>query len=595
VAKRVVKPGRLPRTGRRRAAGRAPPWALLLLGIGALTACGGEPNRSVVLITLDSTRPDGLGAYGHAPDSTPNLDWLGEEGIVFDHAYTVAPLTLPAHASMLTGLYPPRHGLRDDGISSLPQTAVTLAERAREAGLATAAFVGSAALDTGFGLEQGFDAYEPPARRFFNATGKADERPANEVCARAERWLGQRDPEQPFFLWVHLRDPHPPHTVDERLLTRAGGDAYQAEIMAVDQAIGRLLATLRLREELDPTLVIVAGDHGLARGEHGETGHGDFVWNTTLRVPLIVRRPFGRGGGRRVGEPVSVVDVYATALRGMGLEVRGDVDSHDLLGEQRPGSVYFESLRGALAYGWQPWTGWIDERGKSMHAGRSLLFALDDRAEAHDLATAQAADVAIHRANIATVMRAATLQPDAEGVDAVLREALEAVGYGQASFESQIVETPTEAGRTDPLDRVEEASELHAAETLTSKEDWTASEARLSSLLERYPDNRTAWELLGLVCLRTDRPARAVELLERALAPGLGRAQTWMRLGKARVVTGDEEGALKAFLRCLELDPNEVQALGGLLHLMDGAGLEARAAPLRERFEAIQERDLESR
>jgi arylsulfatase A-like enzyme len=183
--------------------------SFLLLG---LASCGGGGASSLLLITLDTTRVDALGAYGCKPSVTPNLDALAADGVVFEQAYTVAPLTLPAHASMLTGLVPPRHGVRDNGIAPLPQAAETLAERAQGAGFQTAAFLGSAVLDAGFGLEQGFERYEAPARRFYGEGGPAlgyAERPPTR--SRRSSRTGARDPGQPFSAGAPV-DAHAPYS-----------------------------------------------------------------------------------------------------------------------------------------------------------------------------------------------------------------------------------------------------------------------------------------------------------------------------------------------------------------------------------------------
>src|SRR6185503_2089406 len=187
--------------------------------------------------------------------------------------------TLPAHASMLTGLAPPRHGVRDNGVAALPQSARTLAEHAKGAGYQTAAFLGSVVLDQGFGLEQGFERYEAPARAFFNGPSMGyAERSAADVATLAVNWLKARDRERPFFLWAHLWDAHAPYAPAPELKKKAGGNDYLGEVLACDLAVGRLLAALREDGSFDSTLIVVLADHGEAFAEHGEVSHGPFVW-----------------------------------------------------------------------------------------------------------------------------------------------------------------------------------------------------------------------------------------------------------------------------------------------------------------------------
>jgi len=571
-----------------------PARALLALALLAGASSCAEPARSLLLVTLDTTRADALGAYGRTPSVTPNLDRLAAEGLVFERAYTVAPLTLPAHASMLTGLVPPRHGVRDNGLAALPEAARTLAEVAREAGLETAAFLGAAVLDQGFGLEQGFERYVPPARRFY---GEAEpgyaERPAGEVVALALEWLAARDPARPFFLWTHLFDAHAPHAPPAGLLTRAGGDPYLGEVAACDLALGRLFAALAERGLDDSTLVIVVGDHGEAFGEHGEVSHGPYVWDSTLRVPLLVRRPGGAGGGERVQELASVADVFPTALAALGLEPGDDLDGLDLLSDARaePRGVYFESCYGHFHFGWHPLTGWRTDEGKWVHGARELFFAPDDAREEHDLAAQDPARSARHAAALAELARRPRLAPDAEGIDPALKAALSDLGYATVASENLRLPEPGERlALPDPHARTDELAALQAASGALAAGRLEEAERTLTALTRAYPENAHAQDRLAQVLLLAGRHAEARAPLERVLAGGRGDADTWAHLGACQLVAGDETQALAAFTRALELDPWHVHALKGLVHLLESAGLGREAAPFRARFQEVQAR-----
>ena len=565
-----------------------------ILALGA-SSCGEAEARSVLLVTLDTTRADALGAYGRTPSVTPHLDRLAAEGVVFERAYTVAPLTQPAHASMLTGLVPPRHGVRDNGLMALPDEALTLAEAAREAGLATAAFLGSAVLEEGFGLDQGFETYLPPARRFYGdgEPGYA-ERPAAAVAELARAWLLERAPGTPFFLWAHLWDPHAPHEPSEALLTRAGGDPYLAEVAACDLALGRLLSALEERGEAESTLVIVVADHGEAFGEHGEVSHGPYVWNTTLHVPLLVRRPGGADAGERVDELASVADVAPTALAALGLEVPAGLDGLDLFSgalDEREG-LYFESLYGHLAFGWHPLAGALDADAKLVRGARDLLFAADDTAEERDLAAGEPERVARLAALVDAVARAPRLPKNAEGIDDELKRELSALGYAALSAENLEVPAPGEriAGLPDPHERVAELRAAQDATGLLAAGRLQEAEEALRALLRSWPENAFAQDRVAELFLRTGRAREARAPLERVLASGRGGADTWARLGAAHLVAGDEGAALAAFTRALELDAFHVHALGGLLNVMESAGMNAQAAPFRARFHEVQSR-----
>lgn len=568
------------------------PCVLLAAG---LAGCAGGSSGSVLLITLDTTRVDALGAYGCVPSVTPQLDELAAQGVVFEQAYTVAPLTLPAHASMLTGLVPPRHGVRDNGVAALPQSAVTLAERAKAAGFQTAAFLGSVVLDQGFGLEQGFERYEAPARSFYNGPSMGyAERPADEVATLVTDWLQARDPERPFFLWAHLWDAHAPYAPAPGLKRKAGGNDYLGEVLACDLAIGRILAALRAEKSFDSTTILVVADHGEAFSEHGELSHGPFVWNTTLRVPLLLRLPDGARGGTRVASIASVTDVFPTALEAMGLESSEGLDGLSLL-EREPGDArgaYFESYHGFLNFGWHPLAGWIDSQGKSIHSSRTRFFEpAHDPKEERELAAKRAAAITTHRGALLELLNRPALARDAEGIDPELKRELQAVGYAAFSEEGTQVPAPLAVlALPDPLERTAELERFQRAQGLLGGGKYAEAESTLRALLDENPNNHFAWDRLALCLMRMDRHREALAPLERVLAASPGNADTWSHLGACRLVTGEPEKAWVAFTHALELDPNHAQALGGLVHLMESAGLGEKAAPFKKRFEAVQSR-----
>jgi len=543
-------------------------------------------------VTLASTRPDALGAYGRSPSFTPNLDRLAEEGVVFERAFTVAPLAQPAAASLHSGLYPPRHGVRDDGIAALPSAAHTLAERAREAGFQTAAFLGSAQFDEGFGLEQGFETYLAPARSLHEGGLGTDERPALETAGLAEQWLRQRDLERPFLLWVHLADPEAPHEPREDLLARTG-DPYLAEVADCDVGLGRLIAALRQDGALDSTLVIALADHGEAFGEHEERGHGAYVWNTTLRIPLVLRRPGGKGGGKRVDTIASTVDVLPTALAAMKIELADDdaagLDGFDLLARRSRDErgAYFESCRGFLWYGWHPLSGWVDASGKLIQGGGTRFFDVaKDPGEARDLAGVNAAALDPYRAAIAAVGDEPVLAPDAEELDPLLRSALNQLGHSAAATVATAIPKPSATlALPDPHERTAELRVLDDARERMAAGRWAEAEPALQNLLRTSPKNRRAWELLALCRLRQSRGRDAIDPLEYVLSGGPVTADTWTWLGTSYIVAGEDEKAVAAFAHALELDKNHVQALQGLLVQIELGGMASGATQFRQRFE----------
>jgi len=350
-------------------------WILAII-VPALVADDGwtagrrrAPQAGVVLVTLDTTRADRLPPYGFMDVTMPGLDRLAREGVVFDQTSSVAPLTLPSHTSLFTGLFPPAHGVWGNIAPPLSPAKTTLTEILHGQGFRTAAFVGSAVLNPDRGLAQGFDEYGAMVSR-------SPERRAHDVMTDALKWLDAVH-DSSFFLWTHLYDPHRPYDPPEPYRSRHA-DPYVGEILAADAQVARLLDRLHDRGLLDRTMVIVAGDHGESLGEHGERDHGIFLYESVLRVPLIIRTP--GISPRRIGEVVRLVDLMPTVLDWLGLPLPR-MDGVSLIGlmtdrqQHLNLDAYSESLYAKQA-GCSP-----------LHALRSGRFKLIDapRPELYDL------------------------------------------------------------------------------------------------------------------------------------------------------------------------------------------------------------------
>ncbi len=309
----------------------------------------GDPATApldVVLITIDTLRADRLGCYGSRRVATPHLDRLAAEGVRFANAATTVAFTLPAHSSLMTGVYPPRHGVRENVGYALDETLPTLAETLAAAGWSTGGFVSAFVLDSRWGIGRGFETYYDDFEEAQPEAGAVNlgsvQRDGAETVAEAVRWLdGQRDqgqidrqPRRPTFLWLHLFDPHDPYTPPEPYRSAYPGRPYDAEVAYADELVGRFRAALEERGLLERTLLVVTADHGEGLGQHGEGFHGFFVYDSTVHVPLIVRPPFGDLGdlaGRVVDEPVSHVDLLPTVLEAVGQPVPETAQGRSLL------------------------------------------------------------------------------------------------------------------------------------------------------------------------------------------------------------------------------------------------------------------------
>jgi arylsulfatase A-like enzyme len=537
----------------------------LALATPLLAGCGARepapPPLSALLITLDTTRADALGCYGGPPGLTPALDALAAESVRYSQARTVVPVTLPAHASMLTGLVPPRHGVRDNAPAALVPEAMTLAELAAAAGYQTAGLVAASPLDQAWGIAQGFQTWSQPEGGSAPEARRMAERPATAVVDEAVAWLDARDRSRPFLLWVHLFEPHQPYAPPPRFLERAGGSAYHGEVAAMDAEVGRLIARLRDEELLGSTAVLVIGDHGEGLGDHGEPTHGYFVWDTTLRVPFLLRHPDGRRAGEVSDETVSVVDVFPTLCGALGLEPPADLDGVSLwaghVDAQR--EVYFEALSGWARFGWSPQAGIADASGKYVHSSRPVFWhSREEPGEERDHLAELGEGVARYvEALRRTLSRPALARGLARG-EAPLAE-LARLGY--AADRSGLVQWPDPlmpSSRPAPLDRVAEAAEyLEAREQLGSAAPgaprYDEAMERLEALTRANPLNLAALDELGAGWIARREWVRAAEVLERRAALPPPRISTHKGLLLCYLELGRELEALEQELRTLEL------------------------------------------
>ncbi len=346
-------------------------------------ASRGLSGSNVLLVTIDTLRRDRLGAYGNTTGLTPALDGLAAAGLRYTHAFSHAPMTLPAHASILTGRIPIRHGIRNNGSYRLGEDVPTLATVLHGAGYRTGAFVGAFVLDARYGLSRGFDHYDDRYPQSGETRFDFAERRAADVVQAAGDWI-LTPPAGPWFAWVHLFDPHAPY--DAPAEYRSGRAPYDAEVAYTDAMVGRLLERLRAGHALDHTAIIVTADHGESLGEHGETTHGLFAYGATLSVPLILSGPgIGRGV---IDGAVGHADLLPTICDLLGVAVPTGLDGISLIAPPATDRlVYFEALDASLTRDWAPLTGVASARWKFIDLPEPELYDLAaDAAESNNLA-----------------------------------------------------------------------------------------------------------------------------------------------------------------------------------------------------------------
>ncbi len=401
----------------------------------------GQPEdkiRNVILISIDTCRADHLGCYGYPRRTAPNIDSLAEEAILFNHAVTPVPLTLPAHSSMLTGMAPLYHKVHDNTNYCLANSNLTLAEILKDKGFITAAFVGAFVLDSQFGLDQGFDIYndqfEKPTRLslvFFV------ERSAEEVTTTANRWL-QENHHQKFFLFLHYFDAHVPYMKHRRFALPFSKQLYDGEITYIDHHIGRVFEKLKELNLYDQTLIIVTADHGEGLKQHSEKTHGFFIYNTTLHVPLIIKVP-GGPKGIKIGGTVGLIDILPTVCGSLGIPCPNNIQGKDLSPcfssqDNLLGKRYFfcESLL-PTKFDLGPLFGLVNGHFKYIHSSEPELYNLDkDPRETENLANKNAVQTRIMQDQLKSVLRDKGFQSIVGSkvtMDSQTRGRLQSLGY----------------------------------------------------------------------------------------------------------------------------------------------------------------------
>ena len=479
-----------------------PRLPLALLGLVALGALGlgGCPRAeraprhpNLVLVTLDTVRADHLGCYGYGQAITPTLDRLAAEGVRFTDASSAVPLTLPSHTTVLTGLLPLHHGLRNNGVGALRAGTPTLATLLSRAGYRTGAFVGAFGLDHRFGLKPGFEVYDDEIERDPKAGFTLEaERPGREVMDRALAWL-ETDDARPFFLWVHLYDAHAPYTPPPAWAARHPGRPYDGEISEVDEQVGRLLEALRRRGVDGRTVVAVAADHGEGLGDHGELTHGLLLYEPTLHVPLLLRAPWGLKA-RVVKAPVSLVDLAPTLAGLLGQAFAGPLDGRDLSrtllagGEPADAEVYAET-RYPATFGWSPLAAMRRRDLKYNSSSRPELFDLrrDPKESANLLATPAGQDPGRGFARRLADLEATASKGAVPAADAETPATLASLGYVAGS--SAGAGGPGCGSGPDPRTVVDLFQRFERANERLTGGDAKAAASELATLVAADPAN----------------------------------------------------------------------------------------------------------
>jgi arylsulfatase A-like enzyme/Flp pilus assembly protein TadD len=539
-----------------------------------------QPN--VVVITVDTLRADRLGCYGFEPARTPNADALAARGVRAEHAIAAAPITLPSHASIFTGLYPPAHGVRDNGMYRLPEKVETLAERLKAGGYRTQAFVSADVLHHRFNLDQGFDAYDDALQGeddpgMFRILERSGEHTMDRVLQWLDRSLVPSPTQAPFFVWVHLFDPHQPYAPPEAD-AKASRTLYDGEIASVDRQIGRFIAKLEERAALDDTIVVFTSDHGESLGEHGEATHAMFIYEATVRVPLIIRYPAKLPAGATYRGSVRAVDLMPTILGLVDLKP-SDTQGVDLSKALAGAAVapalspYSESLHSELEFGMAPLHGIRSNDWTYIRAPRPELYdRAKDPGETRNLledASAPGSQTARDRAltmdkqlvDVFEDSKRFGLVSELEPLDEETTQMLQALGYMGDSDAPQGMEG------MDPKDGVRAFDELDQARQLAIGGDYESAKKVLHALLKRVPRNASARNLLAMCELRTGNTEGVEELYLQSLAYEPRQPEVLVQLGRLELQEGKLDAARARFQEALNVEPADIPAMMLLAHI----------------------------
>ncbi len=529
---------------------------------------------SLVLISVDTLRADHLRSWNpSSPCATPKIDALARDGVAYLKVSTTNPLTFPAHASLMTGQWPPAHGVRDFTGYRLGDDLVTLAETLQAQGYQTAAFVSAAVLDERTGMNQGFDVYDDGFDSFLGGDARVAERAGAETLQRVQQWLRDRVAGRPFFLWVHLFEPHDPYTPPEPYRSSCPHSAYSGEVAYADALVGQLLDELRRRKLYEPSLISLLSDHGEGLGEHGESRHGFFIYESTMHVPWIVKFPHNRFAAQRVDQPASLVDAFPTFLHGLGLGRRHWPEG--LQGQSRyraarggsfasSGPNYMESLTPRNQFGWSDLRSITNGRWKLIEAPHPELYDLhNDPGETRNLFPVQ--EAMGKRLQEALSLFESRFQDKAQAppaVDPQLQEQLRSIGY--VGSPSASIRYESRLGLADPKSMIGAYEHMQSGVEAARRKKWDQAIRELEKAAQAAPQAPAILSSLALTCRDAGRHRQSLGWFQKALQVNPQDVYMRLQLAQYLVALGRPDQAKPQFEAILEQDSENFLALFNL-------------------------------
>jgi arylsulfatase A-like enzyme/Tfp pilus assembly protein PilF len=563
------------------------PWLVFLLSATALAANSPATSHkpaNVILITMDTLRADRLGCYGAKQVQTPVLDSLCHDGIVYEHAFSQVPLTWPSHAAILTGTYPFQNGVQDFTGQPLSPKFRTIAEAFKQNGYTTGAVVSSFVLDRSWGLARGFDFYDDAFGKDLQTKdlGLVDRR-ADESVSHAIAWLEKtasaktssaksaplKTSAKPFFLWLHLYDPHSPYDPPEPFRTQYKDHPYDGEIAYADHELGHLVAWLKAHRLYDQSVIVFLSDHGESLGEHGEAEHGFFVYNSTIQIPLIVKPPAGSGfQPTRASSPAESVAIAPTLLQLAAVKdlIQKQFQAAALVGSDSSNnggaSAYSETFYPFASFGWSPLHSIESDRYHYIDAPNPELYdVIADPQEKINVAAQQPGVVAVLKDKLQERLknnpfpvdssRASNLTPDAAA-------RLRALGY--VAYRAQVSPEALKAGLPDPKVKLDEFNMILQASDAFRAQDFTTGEAILKKVGDEDPKMYVVPFMLGEAALRQQKWVDAEAWMKKCLELNPDFAEAMTGLANALHQQKDDAGAKQWLSKAVEQNPQNYRA-----------------------------------
>jgi arylsulfatase A-like enzyme/Tfp pilus assembly protein PilF len=563
----------------------------------------GVEKPNVILITMDTTRADHIACYGYPDVKTPNLDSLAGRGVLFEQAATSSPLTLPAHCSIMTGMYPTYHGVRVNGNTALNEEQTTIAEVLSVQGYRCGAFIGAFVLDGRWGLEQGFQQYDDQfdLQKYKHIDLGAVQRPGNEVMDRALAWL-DGEKADPFFAWIHLYDPHAPYEPPEPYFSeysrRGLVGQYDGEIAFMDEQIGRCVAWLERNGLSQNTVLVLIGDHGEGLGSHGEGTHGYFIYDYAAHVPFIIAAPLQGLGGVRVPSQVRGVDVFPTILGLVGIEGRAGVHGRSVIPlmfkpktrDEAP--AYGESMAPNIQFGWSPLQFLRTTRYKYIDAPKSELYDITQDADEQTNLYGDRPEIARRMKAELDRLMAETSRgapaPQAANLDKETVERLAALGYIGAPVTSKKSSGSGPRALADPKDKLQAFVSIQQAGELIMRDQYAQAAENLEAALRDDPTIPQALLQLATCYTELGRIEGAKAKLDAVLKDDPENIQALISLANILLREGKKEDVLALCKRTLSVDERNVQAYMLMGEIYMGEQNHAEALPFLEKAVEIQ-------